>query len=481
MFQPIIVMMGENSTNVKGVPLLNSADWPKDIGSDIELLLGLDGDGSGLSDEDLLLAQSVFCDSTYSGSAVQEIVCQYNGTTGGLWQIANKLNNLRSKFSPDNPLHEHARMERRLLSAEKIKKGYALLEEILLKVKDELASNPNLSPQEKVKLVYTVMQDVGITFRDQENSLFFENLADESVDCDSSSFILMAVAHELNWPLHLVDVTGHAFVRWQGEKEAFNIDVGEIYPDEYYMNGYPISREEIIEGSNYFPIVHCNLGILLKKLGRDKEAEVEYRTAIALDPKNCDAHNNLGILLEKLGRDKEAEVEYRTAIALDPKYADAYNNLGILLEKLGRDEEAEAEFRKAIALDPKNAGTHYNFGILLEKLGRDEEAEAEFRKAIALNPKFAFAYCGLGIVLEKLGRDEEAEAEYKKAIELDPKNADVHFNLSLLYSYKLDKRGAALMCAEEAYRLRPDNVEFKEWRDRLKSKAQEKRQKSQTD
>lgn len=55
--------------------------------------------------------------------------------------------------------------------------------------------------------------------------------------------------------------------------------------------------------------------------GKWNAAVAEYKTAIALDPKDVKNHIGLGLALASKGKQNEAIDEYNKAIALDPKYA----------------------------------------------------------------------------------------------------------------------------------------------------------------
>ena len=79
-----------------------------------------------------------------------------------------------------------------------------------------------------------------------------------------------------------------------------------------------------------------NLGRLLHMDGRLAEAEQVYRFGGQAEPLLV---FNLGVLLEDLGREPEAIVAYREALALDPKFADAHFNLARLYER-ARDPKA---------------------------------------------------------------------------------------------------------------------------------------------
>jgi tetratricopeptide (TPR) repeat protein len=89
-----------------------------------------------------------------------------------------------------------------------------------------------------------------------------------------------------------------------------------------------------------------------------------HRAAVALRPESPGARVNLAKALSALGKQEEAEEEYREALRLKPDYAQAHNNLG---GTLGKHEEAEEEYREAIRLKPDYAKAHYNLaGTLVQ-------------------------------------------------------------------------------------------------------------------
>jgi tetratricopeptide (TPR) repeat protein len=86
-----------------------------------------------------------------------------------------------------------------------------------------------------------------------------------------------------------------------------------------------------------------NLGRLLHLDGRLAEAEQVYRFGGNAEPFLV---FNLAVLLEDLGREPEAIVAYREALALDPQFADAHFNLARLYE---RARDAKASLRHLLA------------------------------------------------------------------------------------------------------------------------------------
>ncbi|WP_332299677.1 tetratricopeptide repeat protein [Prochlorococcus marinus] len=166
--------------------------------------------------------------------------------------------------------------------------------------------------------------------------------------------------------------------------------------------------------------VFFNYGVILKNLGKFKEAELSTRKAIEISPDFAEAHSNLGLILSDLGKFKEAELSTRKAIEISPDYAEAHSNLGVILKNLGKFKEAELSTRKAIEIKPDFANAHFNLGDTLKDLGKFKEAELSTRKAIEISPDYAEAHSNLGFILSDLGKFKEAELSLKKAIELKP-------------------------------------------------------------
>lgn len=154
--------------------------------------------------------------------------------------------------------------------------------------------------------------------------------------------------------------------RWAEAESAFkaSLRVQPSQPDVYNELGNLFAdRLRLVEAENAYrnalalrpkyADAYFNLGVLLKDTRRHSEALACIQQAIALDPAHAEAALNcLGSLFIDAGRDEEAEVAYRRALAANPDFAAAYNNLGNLLMKGDRLQEAETAFRKAVFIRP---------------------------------------------------------------------------------------------------------------------------------
>ena len=112
-----------------------------------------------------------------------------------------------------------------------------------------------------------------------------------------------------------------------------------------------------------------NQAITLHSQGNIQEAIKYYQYFINQGYQDHVVFSNYGVILKDLGRLKEAELFTRKAIELNPNFAKLHLNLGNVLKDLGKLKEADISTRKAIKLSPDLANAHYNLGNILRDLG----------------------------------------------------------------------------------------------------------------
>jgi len=144
-----------------------------------------------------------------------------------------------------------------------------------------------------------------------------------------------------------------------------------------------------------------NISQLIKKAfelqsqGKKLEAAKYYVYLIKQGIKDYRVFSNYGIFLNEIGKHKEAELELKKAISLNPEYPNAYYNLAVLYIGQGNLEKAELELKKTIKLKSDFAIAHYNLGFILKDQGRLKEAETYTQKALEVDPHFTDAYLSL--------------------------------------------------------------------------------------
>ena len=103
--------------------------------------------------------------------------------------------------------------------------------------------------------------------------------------------------------------------------------------------------------------------------GNISEATKFYQQIIrqgCIDPR---VFSNYGVILKNLGKFKDAEISARKAIELNPNYSQGFLNLGLILKDLNNLQNAEMSTRKGIKLNPNNANGYSNLGGILQDLG----------------------------------------------------------------------------------------------------------------
>ena len=178
---------------------------------------------------------------------------------------------------------------------------------------------------------------------------------------------------------------------------------------------------------------HCNLGIVYMENGLTEKAQMEYQTALELNPQNANIHNNLGAVYTKKGLDDQALIEYKEAINLDNSYAQPHNNLGNIYFNRGLIDKAKAEYEEALRVKPDHALAHNGLGNIYNATGELDKAMEEFKKSIFFDSRYIHARNNLGVNYAKRGLLNEAIAEFQKSIEIDNAQPNSHFNLGLAY------------------------------------------------
>lgn len=125
-----------------------------------------------------------------------------------------------------------------------------------------------------------------------------------------------------------------------------------------------------------------SLGLTYDMQGRLGPALASFEKAAVLNrrqqqPSPWPPHN-LGYLLLRMDREREAEESLRESLRYDPGLAPSHYHLARTLEKEGREEEAVAEYLRALATDGTATDACYSLAMLYRRLHRTEDAERMF-------------------------------------------------------------------------------------------------------
>ena len=148
------------------------------------------------------------------------------------------------------------------------------------------------------------------------------------------------------------------------------------------------------------------------KRGSLEIARDKLKRALELDPYSAQAHTVSGFLNETIKEHVQAELHYRRAVELQPKNGDMSNNFASFLCRQARYDEAEAMYQRAFAdpfyKTPEVALT--NAGICAKDGGHLEQAEAYLREALDRKPDYGSALLPMAAVLHARGDNLRARA-----------------------------------------------------------------------
>jgi tetratricopeptide (TPR) repeat protein len=215
---------------------------------------------------------------------------------------------------------------------------------------------------------------------------------------------------------------------------------------------------------------HSSLASLLLDLGKQPEAEDQYRQAVAIQ--------------EKLAAEFPAQPGYHSELARNR------NSLGVLLRRLGRGPEAEQQYLKALAIQEKLAadfpalpeyrislgGSYCNFGNLLLAGGNRSRSLEWFARVIGTlapihqqEPRDALArqflrnsHWARAMAHDQLQQFAEAIPDWDKAIELSSKEEQPGMRASRAIS-RVNAGQAAQAVAEVAELTKSSDWSAGQW------------------
>ena len=148
------------------------------------------------------------------------------------------------------------------------------------------------------------------------------------------------------------------------------------------------------------------------RLGDPRQAEDNFRRAVALNPRDPDAHHNYGWLQCQQGRYPEAARSFQQALAV-PIYSGrsrTFLAIGVCEARAGHFEDAERNLLRAYELDAANPIAGYNLSRVLYQRGEYKRAQFYIRRLN--NTELANAESlWLGIKVENRMNDAQAMSQ----------------------------------------------------------------------
>ena len=185
-----------------------------------------------------------------------------------------------------------------------------------------------------------------------------------------------------------------------------------------------LARQAVDAGIEHPGLLNLLAHDEIERGGFDRAVALLER-ARALAPRDAHVLNTLGIVLKRMGRPRDAAEAFDAAIAAAPAYANAHFNKGGVLESLDANDEAEAAYRRAVELEPRFAEALGRLSYLAAVRG-DYDAALDFaQRATALRPSAVTAEMHLAQLAHLRGDHEAAVRLAQRAMERDPSNLSI--------------------------------------------------------
>jgi tetratricopeptide (TPR) repeat protein len=208
----------------------------------------------------------------------------------------------------------------------------------------------------------------------------------------------------------------------------------------------------------------------LEQQGNSAEAETAWRAVLKDHPADSEAFAHLGFLEAKQEHYKDAVIDYRKALALNPAMPGLRLNLGLALFKGGEFKEAIRTFEILLRTEPKSSPealrlttliglAHYGLGEYAAAIPFLKQATAAdpqnlpfrltlaqsclsskqyqcvldvYHEIVTLNADSAEADMLAGEALDEMQDKPGAAQQFRAAVKADPREPNVHFGLGYL-------------------------------------------------
>lgn len=170
-------------------------------------------------------------------------------------------------------------------------------------------------------------------------------------------------------------------------------------------------------------------------LGRAERAVQMYQEVLTQAPNHQKATYNLGLLMRRAGNLRQAEVLLRRAAAISSGRvkSKALYQLGLTLGATGRWDASAESIRSAVSLRPDAPRYWLALGSAELKRGRLDEAQVAYEKALTLNRRLADTHFALGLLYEQRGNRTRARTYLVRAAKLDDDNPAIRMALARVY------------------------------------------------
>ena len=183
--------------------------------------------------------------------------------------------------------------------------------------------------------------------------------------------------------------------------------------------------------------LHALLALNLLREKRMAAAEHEALLALKSEPELTRAHLVYGHVMLARQRYETALESFSSAVALSPREPDAHLGLGRCQEHLGNRIAARKSYEQARGLDPAGSGPHFRLAAMALEERDMDAAEASAAKALELEAEDADNLVLMGMVRYHQWRIEESNELCLAALRLNPQHLQARRLLFWLKARKM--------------------------------------------
>ncbi|MFC1477967.1 tetratricopeptide repeat protein [Candidatus Margulisiibacteriota bacterium] len=358
--------------------------------------------------------------------------------------------NTMGKLSRHNRIHELFYVFNKKYTDPVLQNAYRKLDDLINDIRIKLAANSSIPRFEQLFIAYRVIES---KYEIIENGIitsesFIKNLIDGNLDCNTVSFVLLALADELGWQdLTLINISQHAFIYFEGRYFDFG---RETFFEEYRLyNPLPSGPEDQVlvplDAKGLLSYFYFCLGsVNLYDFNDPDQAIRELSKAKTLNPNDYDIAYVMGLIYHHEKYSPLMAISYyKEALALNPAHHNIWYSLGLAYDYDKQWRKAIACYRKCIntslLIDRKYINSLNNIGMAHLKMNNYKKAIRFFRFAVSKDPNCVDVWWNLAEAYTQDGKEQEKLECYQNIYRING-SLEAHFNTAFLLTIQGDSK-----------------------------------------
>ncbi|NJM08297.1 tetratricopeptide repeat protein, partial [Candidatus Gracilibacteria bacterium] len=224
-----------------------------------------------------------------------------------------------------------------------------------------------------------------------------------------------------------------ALLQWRAEEHQARYLLGNLLARQRRWDDSIAEYGRVPAQSRYFADARLRMSAVLRLQKRTKEAYDLLFECAKLNPGNGQLFLNMGKLLYDMGLNPQAVRAFERAVALLPRDAQAHYLLGFMYTVMGRESWALAAWRKAVELAPDANSLRYDLGYMYVRRNRYDLAATEFGRVLEHWPDDVETNFMLGLCYKELMEPARSIPLFEKVLRRNPRHAQSLYYLGACY------------------------------------------------